>query len=214
MGYWENVAAEIERVLGDQLNPTDAYGRIIISEPMQVDLPHLFRGGRASPTVSALAAEEGATVPVAYRSKKGGGPTVPLWDWGPPFPPAPGSERWKRNQEIGRNLDRYWQDRSDRLEERRRRLGDPVFIAPPSERDTSSSRDRRKYMSEDDCWRIFNREASACSRKYGRYRNDRETAHIFNGCMERATDRRTMCIRGERPRDWPLPWGKGDYSDE
>jgi hypothetical protein len=27
MGYWNDIAAEIERVLGDELNPTDVYGR-------------------------------------------------------------------------------------------------------------------------------------------------------------------------------------------
>lgn len=33
MGCWNDIAAEIERVLGDELNPTDAYGRPIVREP-------------------------------------------------------------------------------------------------------------------------------------------------------------------------------------
>ena len=37
MGYWENIAAEIERVLGDELDPTDAYGRPITMRPGSFD---------------------------------------------------------------------------------------------------------------------------------------------------------------------------------
>lgn len=213
MGYWENVAAEIERVLGDELNPTDAYGRPIVAgptRPMRLGSGNFQAFGR-EPT--GPSAESVRTIPAGYRASEeeegGRGIPVPEWPW--PLPAVPGSKRWEENKKLGRDIERWLQDRADRTEERRRRIGEPLFMAPPGQRTRPSAKSRRKYFSEDECLSMYYADRADCSRKYGRYIDNTNTKYIFDGCMDRARYRWGMCVRGEKPEDLPPPWGPDDF---
>lgn len=117
MGYWNDMAAEIERVLGDELNPTDAYGRPIAVGPrrtMRLGSGDLKNFGREP--VGPFT-ESGRVTPAGYRvseeDDEARGIPAPEWPW--PLPPVPGSKRWEENQKIARDLQQWW----DGLFERR-----------------------------------------------------------------------------------------------
>lgn len=162
MGYWNDVAAEIERVLGDELNPTDAYGKVISSRPKRMNTAQIVRGMARKSPVSGLITAKAVSVPIAYRSEEGDGTSVPIWDWGPPFPAPPGSERDKQNQRTGRAI-QEWVDRwpwlpfglprtKETPAERERRCEEQVI------KDEAICRKLRKRA----CWASANERYGAC----------------------------------------------------
>lgn len=211
MGYWNDVAAEIERVLGDELNPTDAYGQPVDARPAR---PIRLRSGNfqdfgrepSGPRAEYVRANSGYQA--SEKEEGGRGIPVPEWPW--PLPAVPGSKRWEENKKLGRDIERWLRERADRAAERRKKIEEPLFMAPPG-RARSAPKDRRKYFSEDECLARFYSERADCSRKYGHYMGDAETKYIFDGCMDRARYRWDMCVRGENPDDFPPPWGPDEF---
>lgn len=171
MGYWENVAAEIERVLGDELNPTDAYGRPITTRRMNAvaaprNLSQQGVYGLADGLASASASPVAFRLPKGKRKRGGGSssPDVPF-----PFIPAPGSEQWEENAETGRQIQRWWES-----------LFDGIRPLPLNE--TERERERR-------CEEQAERDYAICRKLW---RPD-----VRERCWASASARRGACITGK-----------------
>lgn len=213
MGYWSDKAAEFERVLGDELNPTDAYGERVVFRPAgPIRLGSWsFQDFRRDPTGPSTGSVRAIPAGYGASEEEGGGRGIPVPEWPWPLPAVPGSKRWEENKKLARDIESWFRERADRAEERRRQIGEPHFMAPPGQRTPPSTNNRRKYFSEDECLAMYYAERSDCGRKYGRYIDNADTKYIFDGCMDRARYRWDMCVRGERPDDFPSPWGPGDF---